>query len=62
MSSETNNRSDKEVWTRRSIMRVAVSFAAILALAIVSYHVPAAAETTPTPVNADASAPGRQPR
>ena len=63
MSVETNNRSDEKVWTRGRIMSVAASLAVILLLAIVSYHigdlVPVASATTPTPVNANASAPAR---
>jgi len=63
MSVETNNRSDEKVWTRGHIMSVAARLAVILPLAIVSYHigylVPVASATTPTPVNANASAPAR---
>ena len=48
-------------WTRERIISVAASLAVILPLAIVSYHigdlVPVASATTPTPVNANASAP-----
>jgi len=60
MSVETNNRSDERVCTRGRIMSVAASLAAILPLAIVSYHigdlVPVANATTPEPVSANASA------
>src|SRR6266571_6890605 len=57
---ETNNRSDENVLNRGRTMSVAASLAAILPLAIVSYHigdlVPVVTATTPTPVNANASA------
>jgi peroxiredoxin len=61
MSVETNDRSDEKVWIRGGIMRVAASFAVILPLAIISYHigglVPVATAATPKPVNTNASAP-----
>jgi thiol-disulfide isomerase/thioredoxin len=61
MSVETNNRSDERIWTRGRIISEAASLTVILPLAIVSYHIgdllPVANATTPTPVNADASAP-----
>ena len=65
MPVETNDRSDKKVWTRGRIMSAASSLAVILPLAIVSYHigglVPVATATTPEPVNANASAPAPAP-
>jgi peroxiredoxin len=61
MSVETNDRSDEKVWTRGGIIRVAASFAVILPLAIISYHigglVPVATAATPKPGNTNASAP-----
>ena len=61
MSVEINNRSTEKVWIRERTLSVAASLAVILPLAIVTYHIggllPVANATTPTPVNADASAP-----
>jgi len=61
MSVETNNRSDENVLNRGRTMSVAASLAAILPLAIVSYHigdlVPVVTATTPKPVDANAPAP-----
>jgi thiol-disulfide isomerase/thioredoxin len=58
---ETNNGSDKKVWTRARIISVAANLVVILPLTIVSYHigdlVPVATATTPAPVNANAPAP-----
>ena len=61
MSVETNNRSKETVSTRGRIMSAGARLAVILPLAIATYHIgdllPEANATTPTPVNADASAP-----
>src|SRR5438270_3140714 len=59
MSGETNNRSDKKVWTRRRIMSVAASLVMISALGIISGDVlpVATAATTPNPVNVNAPTP-----
>jgi thiol-disulfide isomerase/thioredoxin len=61
MAVETNNRSDEKVWIRGRIISVAVSFAVILPLAIVSYNVGAlvhvATATTSEAVNSNAPTP-----
>jgi thiol-disulfide isomerase/thioredoxin len=65
MSDEINNRSDERVSTRGRVMSVAVRWAVIVPLAIISYHigdlVPVATATTPPPVAANAPAPKSAP-